>query len=113
MYPIQCYAGFPVPICAGAGKFEIAGFSATVKTPTESSQIAFFDDSGVHNGDSFGRLIPIADIYTTKTLLIDIKGVASVDAQLSYEFSESVKTRHGISVASDNIKGGSICLYRR
>ena len=113
MYPIQCYAGFPVPICAGAGKFEIAGFSATVETPAESSQIAFFDDSQIKNGDAFGKLVAIADIYNTKTLLIDIKGIAAIDASLTYEFVEPIKTRYGISIASDNIKGGSICLYRR
>ncbi len=113
MYPIQCHAGFPVPICAGEGKYEILGFSATVETPSSDSQITFFDDGDIRTGDNFGRMIPIADIYNTKTILIDINGLGSIDASLTYEFVEPIKTRYGISIAADNIKGGSICLYRR
>jgi len=112
-YPIQCNAGFPMPLVAG--KYEIVGFTAEVETATLDSQIAFFDDRTIKNEDSFGKLISVADIYTTKTLLIDLKntGVAGGEGNLTYEFSEPIKVRNGISIAAQNVKGGSICLYRR
>ena len=110
-YPMQCYAGFPMPLLTG--KFEITGFCCSVETTASTSQIAIFDDPTIKSGDNFGKLIPVADIYHTKVLLCDIKNVASLDKAVQYEFPEPVKIRHGISLAADNIVGGSLCLYRR
>lgn len=109
-YPTQCYAGFPNPLMVG--KFEITGFSATVKTPASTSQLAIFDDARLGNA-LFGRTIPLADIFNTKTLIADVKTVAATDGYICYEFAEPIKIRYGISIAADNIEGGSICLYRR
>ena len=112
-YPMQCAAGFPMPLFAG--NFEITGFTATVETATLDSQISIIDDRTIKSNDVFGKLVAIADSYNTKTLLIDLKntGVAGGEGNLTYEFAEPIKTRNGISIAAQNIKGGSICLYRR
>jgi hypothetical protein len=111
MYPMQCLAGFPMPLLAG--KYEVYGFSCSVTTSASTSQIAFLDDETIKADDKFGKLIPLTDIYNGKVLLIDIKNIASLDKNISYEFAEPIKVRHGLSMAADNIVGGSICVYRR
>lgn len=110
-YPITCYAGFPMPLVKG--KFEIVGFNATVEVPASASQITIFDDYSIKDSDNFGKLVAVADIYNTKVILADIKGYAATDSNLSYEFPEPIKIRYGISIAANNIEGGSICVYRR
>jgi len=120
-YPIQCSGGFPVPIVAG--KMEITGLRATiddVDLASGTAQIALFDDAAIPPGDKFGRLIAVANIYTTPTLLCDVlvtnvgtPANSPVDGNIEVIFSEPIKTRFGLSLAASNIKAGSICVYRR
>jgi len=113
-YPIQCTAGFPMPLVVG--KYEILGFVAEISDTTADAQIAIYDDRTIKTEDAFGKLIAVADIYHTKTLLVDLKsdGAASgASGYLEYDFPEPVKIRNGLSIAADNIKGGSLCVYRR
>jgi hypothetical protein len=109
MYPIQCHAGFSMPL--KAGKFEITGFCATVNDPTANSQFAIVDDPTINQSSGFGKLLESID--DQENVLINLKGLASIDTSLSYEFAEPVKTRFGVSIYSSNLKAGSICIYRR
>jgi hypothetical protein len=109
MYPIQCHAGFSMPL--RAGRFEITGFCATVNDTTAASQIAIVDDSTINQASGFGNLLDSID--DRENILINMKGLASIDTTLSYEFAEPVKTRYGISLYTSNLKPGSICIYRR
>ena len=110
-YPMQCLAGFPMPL--HVGKFEILGISATADVSSGAAQLSLYDDRSIGPNDTFGKLVSQSDIYTTKDLLVDIKVIAALDDHLSYMFDEPIKTRHGLSVSANNIKGGSICVYRR
>ena len=109
MYPIQCPGGFSVP--TKAGKFEVCGFCVTVETPASASEFAIVDDPGIDQSGSTGRILP--NLTDQKNILAHIKGLAAGDAVLSYEFSEPIKTRYGISIYSTNTLAGSMCVYRR
>lgn len=110
-YPMQCYAGFPMPL--HVGKYEILGLSATAETTSGAAQLTLFDDRTIKPDDPFGKLVAVGDIYNTRDMLVDIKVIAALDDHISYMFDEPIKTRHGLSLAANNIKGGSICVYRR
>ena len=110
-YPMQCVGGFPMPL--HVGKFEIVGISATADTSSGAAQLTLYDDRTILPTDLFGKLVSQSDIYTTKDMLIDIKVIAALDDHIAYMFDEPIKTRHGLSVSANNIKGGSICVYRR
>ena len=109
MYPIQCPGGFPVP--AKQGKFEVYGFCVTVADTTANSQFAIVDDPGINQSNETGRLLTTLD--EQKGVLANIKGLASIDTVLNYEFAEPIKTRYGISIYSTNTLAGSVCVYRR
>ena len=109
MYPIQCPGSFSVP--AKSGKFEVCGFSVTVNDPTANSQFAIVDDPGIKESWTTGRLLESLDEQVG--ILVNIKGLADIDTLLSYEFSEPIKTRYGISIYGTNLKAGSVCVYRR
>jgi hypothetical protein len=110
MYPLTCRGGFPMPI--KAGRFEVIGFRATVKTTTSDSRVRIIDDPRIVEGDNWGYLLPAS--YTGKeTPLADVKGMADIDSNLEVLFPEPVKTRWGISVYADNIEAGSLELYVR
>lgn len=109
MYPIQCPGGFSVP--AKAGKFEVLGFCVTVSDPTADSQFAIVDDSQIKESWVTGRVLTSLD--NQNGILSNVKGLANIDTILSYEFSEPVKTRYGISIYGTNLLPGSVCVYRR
>uniref|UniRef100_A0A6H1ZWD3 Uncharacterized protein n=1 Tax=viral metagenome TaxID=1070528 RepID=A0A6H1ZWD3_9ZZZZ len=111
MYPIQCYAGFAMPI--KKGKFEIYGFSATVSDPTVDSRLVIVDDTTIADTDVLGKVLILADINSQKVILVNKKGIANVDPYLAEGFSEPIKTRNGTSVLARNLIGGSVCLYVR
>lgn len=110
-YPMQCAAGFPMPL--HVGKFEIVGISATADVTSGLAQLVLYDDRTIGPNDLFGKLVPPDNMYTTRDMIIDMKHIAALDDHLSYSFEEPIKTRHGLSVSAINIKGGSICVYRR
>jgi hypothetical protein len=109
MYPLQCAGGFSMP--AIAGKFELLGFSATIKTPASTSQFALIDDDAIIDGSKVGYVY--SDISEKKGILANVKGLANGSGVLEVIFYEPVKTRYGVSVIADNLVPGSVCVYRR
>ena len=109
MYPIQCPGGYPVPV--KAGRFDITGFCVTVADPASNSQFAIVDDSAIKETDTLGNLLTTLD--SKKVVLANLKGLANIDTVLSYDFSEPIKTRYGISIYGNNWVAGSVCVYRR
>ena len=113
MYSIQCHAGFSMPLGKTVEKGEIYGFNATVNDPAAASQFAIIDDDTLTESSSLGRLLTSVELSDAKVIIANIKGIASVDSILSDQFAEPIKIRKGISVYAINLKGGSVCLYRR
>ncbi len=110
MYPIQCMAGFAMPI--KVGRFRVTGLIAAVNDPTENSQIAIVDDSTLNENSTLGRVLTDTQLSEAQVVLANVKGLANVDSVLVVDIPE-VFTRHGISVAAKNLKGGSVCLFWR
>jgi len=109
MYVLQCPGGYPVP--AKAGKFEVTGFCITVNDTAADSEFALVDDPNINPDHKTGKLLGSLD--SVKTVLVDVKGLASIDTILNYEFAEPVKTRHGLSIYGNNWVAGSVCVYVR
>ena len=110
MYPLTCYAGFPNPL--RVGKFEIVGFSCAAEDTAIAIELAIVDDQTLLPTDNFGKQLINGDDYKVKVL--HRKGIATYGVQVdSLAFTEPIKVRHGISVHSKNIKGGSLCVYVR
>ena len=110
MYPLTCYAGFPMPL--KVGKFEIAGFSCAAEDTAVAVELAVIDDQTLLPTDPFGKLLPNGDDYKVK--IIHRKGIATYGVQIdSQVFTEPIKIRHGISIHTKNIKGGTLCVYVR
>ena len=95
-----------------AGKFEIVGFSVAAASSALSIEVQVVDDINIKSSDDFGNLLPTAE--NNKTVLFHRKGIATYSGQIdAMTFTEPIKTRHGISVYTDNIVPGSFCLYVR
>jgi hypothetical protein len=111
MYPLQCHAGFSMPV--KAGKFEIAGFSVAAQDTAIAIQLVLVDDKNVSpTNDTFGKLLTSAD--GNKNVLVHRKGIVTYGVQIdSFMFSEPIKTRYGLSVRAENVKAGSLCVYVR
>ena len=110
MYPLTCYAGFPMPL--KAGKMEICGFTCAAEDTALAIELAIVDDERLTANDTFGKLLDSPNGYKKK--LMHRKGIATYGVQIdSPVMSEPIKTRHGISVYSSNVKGGSLCIYVR
>ena len=109
MYPLTCYAGFPMPL--KAGKFEIAGYSCAADDTTLAMELAIVDDNTIMPSDTFGKLLDNADDYKFK--IVHRKAAITYGNQLKEQFSFPIKTRYGISISSTNIRGGSLCVYVR
>lgn len=108
MYPIQCYAGYYVPV--KAGKFEIVGFEAVVNTLTSAATINFVDDEGIKPWDKFGRLL--SSSQTLQPPILTDKTSASGGTLLGRQFAEPVKVRHGLSaMTTDNCIPGQIIVW--
>ena len=111
MYPLTCRGGFPMPV--KAGRFEIVGVRATVNTTSSDSRLRLIDDPNIKEGDQYGKIL--SDTYTgAGTQIVDVKGLASTDANLEVLFPEPMKLRYGVSIThADNLVTGSIALYVR
>ena len=109
MYTIPCAGGFPVP--ARQGNFEVCGFCVAVAYPTADSQFALVDDQGINPSGSTGRML--TTLADQKGVLVNLKGLATIDSVLAYEFAEPIKTRYGLSIYGNNWVAGSVCVYRR
>jgi len=109
MYPIQCHAGFAMPV--KAGKMEIVGFHATVDLLTATSEFAIVDDNTIKPDDKWGHLL--GTIEDQDGIIVYCKGLGSIDTSLDFVFPEPIKTRYGISIYGDNLLAGSVCVYVR
>ena len=109
MYTLQCPGGFPVP--AKKGKFEITGFCVTLNDIALNSEFAIVDDAEIQEDWTAGRIL--STLTDQKGILCHLKGLANVDTVLSYEFADTVKTRHGLSIYAVNTLPGSVCVYVR
>jgi len=109
MRPLQCHAGFPVPL--GVGKYEVCGIHAVVNDTAVASRITIIDDNALPRNAVQGQILTDAD---QKVPIIDIKGIADVDGQLTEYFYEPVKLNYGASVINaSNLKGGRVMLFIR
>jgi len=107
MYVLQCAGGYPIPLTSGGDAYEvrkeIMGVCATATSTAAASQLTLIDD--------YGKVKTDENIDVT---LVDLKGVANVDGNISVMFPEPVKTRKGIAVsAATNLVQGSILVYCR
>lgn len=110
MYPLTCHAGFPMPV--KAGKFEITGFSLAAEDTSLSIEVLLVDDVNILPTDKFGKLLTSFD--ENKVVLCHRKGIATYGVQIdTFEFSEPIKTRHGLSIRAENVLTGSLCVYVR
>ncbi len=109
MYPLTCLGGFSMPV--RAGKMEIVGYSVAAETAATAIELQVVDDVQIKSDDKFGRLLTSFD--SNKTELFHKKGIAVYGVQIDTMFPEPIKTRHGISIRTENVKAGSFCLYVR
>lgn len=108
MYPLTCHAGFPMPV--KAGKFEICGFSCAAEDTSVAIEVVLVDDVTIQPTDKFGRLLESTD--NNKVVLMHRKGIATYGVQIdSFEFSQPMKTRYGLSIRAENVLSGSLCVY--
>jgi len=109
MYPLQCKAGYFMPIYRG--KFQIVQFEATVKDPTDDARLTLVDDNGMTHV-RHGRILPASQ--DTQEGFIDIKGVGGQNGNLSQTFNGSITTRDGISaMRTTNIQAGTLKVFVR
>ncbi len=109
MYPLTCVGGFAMPV--KAGKMEVVGFMVTVDDKTADSRFAIVDDPAIKSSDNWGQLL--STLTNQKKILADYKGQGNVDTILGVLFDEPIKTRNGISIFTDNVLAGSVCVYVR
>jgi len=107
MYPIQCYAGYSIPV--KAGKFEVVGMTAVVTDITATSRFAIVDDENITGTQGF----VLNSLTNKKRILADLQGIASSDGTLGIIFPEPMKTRNGLSVYMENVVAGSLTVYIR
>ena len=107
MYVCQCAGKFPMPFAKH--KSRIIGLRATVNDTTAASQVRLWDDSGITPGE-YGETKTTSETDLT-TEIINIKGIASADANLEVLFPEPLALRYGTSIAVSNVVPGSLMLY--
>lgn len=109
MYIKQCYAGFGVP--TSVGKCQIVGLAATISDPTLSSRITIIDDANLPRDAVQGRVLADSN---QPVPVVDIKGLANIDATVYQQFEEPLQIRYGVSVINaQNLIGGRVFLYIR
>lgn len=111
-YVQTCVAGFPMP--AGRnGRYEVCGFKAAVDDTTAASRVILWDDSSIKSTASSGKvyLTTAGPGVTVRAKVADVKGLANGDGYLEHSFPEPLKTRHGISIYTNNVV--SVELYVR
>jgi hypothetical protein len=106
MYPITCKGGYPLPI--KAGRFSIWGISITAANTAAASRITLVDCAT-------NREVSDAEILTdkdTRPVLMDLKGLANGDGNLSFVFPEPIKVRNGVTIANGtNLLPGRNIVY--
>jgi len=108
MYPLQCYAGFSMPV--KAGKFSITGFSVAAEDSAIPIELVIVDDAQIKPDDNFGRLLETPDNH--KNVITHRKGIITYGVQIdAFTFQEPVKTRYGISVYTSNVLANSLCVF--
>ncbi len=106
----MCIGGFPMP--AKAGKFDIVGYSVAAENTALAIELLVVDDVNIKSDDSIGKILT-SNLYN-KHVLFHRKGIATYGVQLdSQVFLEAIKTRKGISVYTENVKAGTLCVYVR
>jgi len=109
MYPIQCHAGFYVPV--KAGKMEVVGFQAVVNDLTAEASIKLVDDREIKTSDKFGRFLP-SDYDQQPAILHDKTGVGG--SIIGQDTEPGIKIRKGLSaVTCDNLIPGQIIVWVR
>jgi hypothetical protein len=106
MYPIQCAAGFSIPL--KGGRFSIVGINATIKDPTAVARIAIVDDPNIKATQGYC----LDNLDNTINVLCDFKSVANTVGNIGEVFAEPIKTRYGTSAFFTNLVAGSVCVYR-
>jgi len=114
MYPLTCVGGYNVP--ARQGKYELCGFTAVVDTPGTAARVAIVDDPEIKSEWTTGRLLTDASVtpptYQKNILVHKYANSTALESTIEwFPFTQTIKTRHGISVYVENIKQGSFCLY--
>jgi hypothetical protein len=95
-----------------AGKNEIFGVRATLKSSAAVARLTLVDDMDLPEGAGFGRIYSAS--MDKKTTILDERTVATYAGTMDVMFPEPIKTRRGVSVAgATNLVGGSIMLYIR
>lgn len=108
MYPIQCHAGYYIPI--KAGKFEIVGFEALASDTTAAATIKLIDDETIKTGAKVGNVL--SSSYDLQPGLLYDKAIANGGALMGRQFSEPIKVRHGLSaVNTTNCVAGNIIVW--
>jgi len=111
MYPIQCKAGYPMPI-ARVGKMKIIGVQATAKSSAAASQVTIVDDENIKiNEHKFGNILTSAQRTERNCHVLEVKGVANVDGTIESFLPEPIIPRNGPSIYCSNIEGGTLKLY--
>ena len=109
MYPMQCHAGFPLPI--GVGKVDVCGLIATINDTTVASRITIIDDMNLPRDAAQGRILPDQD---QEVPIIDLKVLANGGGNLEVVFQEPIRLRRGASVINaSNLLGGRVMLFTR
>jgi hypothetical protein len=110
MYPLTCYAGFPMPL--KEGKFHICGFSMAARDSSLAVEVVLVDDENIKTTDDWGKMLDSAT--GNKKVLMHRKGIATYGVPIDSMFlTEPIKTRYGLSIFAENVLGGSLCVYVR
>ena len=112
MYPIQCIAGYNVP--TGAGKMTIVGFKVAVNDLTADAEFAIVDDENINASNlerRAGNLLGTLDNVKNVLAHEKIEG-GDVSGSMTFLPKELIKTRNGLSIYTENVKIGSVCVYR-
>jgi len=110
MYPIVCFAGFPIPVKKGT--FEICQIKATLKDTTRDARLTLVDDHGIKTNAKHARIL--ASNSTQVTRICDEKTSGNTESFLTVNFFEPIKLRYGLSAQNTtNLLPGSIFVYIR
>jgi hypothetical protein len=106
MRPVLCAGGYPLPI--KSGKCKVVGFSCSTNVAATASRLTLKDDDPFKSG---GIPMPTEDSQL-KDVLIDKKGMASVDVNLAEHFIHPITFVNGIClVNASNLLVGRLIVY--
>lgn len=106
MQTIKCKGGYAVPV--KEGMCSIVGYSAVVNSASTESRLTIVDKNPY---ETLGAAV-VTDDDALKDIVIDHKGMASVDNTLHCMFPEPIKVTRGVTVVTaSNLLPGKIVLY--